>query len=276
MKWIIENQDRIAAEYKDLKPTMDLNGREFNVWAPILSICKVAFPDKFSELLKFAENTVKRGRDGTNENEGRVLMALHYLQQQDKLRSGGSKLKVPSYLVSNTEINSALFKLENERIHHNSIRSALDNLGLVGYHGHGEYYIKREVLNRKIQERVFMDEPYEKGDIGKNIVTMKTEDTAGKSQNNGEINYEDIPMLNRDTVHESEITIAYDILTENNPIELRSFVDQLEIRTHHSTKRCWGVFIYLKEVRYIEFPSEGWIRASHRFKTYISMDLNKK
>ena len=84
------------------------------------------------------------------------------------------------------------------------------------------------------------------------------------------MNYEDIPVLNNDSINEDEITESYNILTEKGSIALVSFVDKLEFRTNCSTSRSWGVFRYLKDKGYVDFKSEGWIQATNKFRNLIT------
>ena len=53
MKWCITNQNTVLEKYKAINPNEQLNGREFNVWLPVLAIVKVAFSQKYEEVLKF-------------------------------------------------------------------------------------------------------------------------------------------------------------------------------------------------------------------------------
>ncbi len=160
MLWIIKNQSDILGEYKSIQPNKQLNGREFNVWLPILAIAKIAFPEEYEELLKFAGENVSKLRSTTYEKENRVLIALYDLYEENKLMDGGSKLssKNPSYMVNNKEIRETLEFIEGDGMHHNAIKSALDNLKLCGYYASGKYYIKQEKLIEKFKERGFIKE----------------------------------------------------------------------------------------------------------------------
>jgi len=154
--WTVSNQDAILSAYQEIEPTDKLNGREFNVWLPVLAVCKIAFPDKYDELLFFAEETVSSGRSDTYEKENRVLRALNSMHDQNTLKDGNKKLGEPSYKVTNKEIYQELVELENEGMHHNAIKSAMENLKLAGWSSAGQYFIKKAKLLELLEERGFI------------------------------------------------------------------------------------------------------------------------
>lgn len=156
IQWTISNQNAILREYKEIEPTDKLNGREFNVWLPILAVCKTAFPDKYDELLFFAEETISSNRSDTYEKENRVLRALNSMHGQNTLNDGNKKLGEPSYKVTNKEIYKELVELENEGMHHNAIKSAMENLKLAGWSSAGQYFIKKARLIELLEERGFI------------------------------------------------------------------------------------------------------------------------
>lgn len=158
MQWTVLSQNDVLRAYNDIEPTNKLNGREFNVWLPILAVCKIAFPDKYNELLSFAEETISKSRSNTYEKENRVLRALFSLHANESLKDGNNKLKDPSYKVTNKEIHQKLVEIENEGMHHNAIKSAMENLKLAGWSGGGQYFIKKTRLLELFDERGLYDE----------------------------------------------------------------------------------------------------------------------
>lgn len=155
VQWAVLNQNGVLGAYHEIEPTDQLNGREFNVWLPILAICKIAFPGRYDELLNYAEETISRGRSNTYEKENRVLRALNSMYAKDSLNDGNKKLEVPSYKVTNKEIYQELVELENEGMHHNAIKSAMENLKLAGWSSGGQYFIKQTRLLDLLKERGF-------------------------------------------------------------------------------------------------------------------------
>lgn len=126
------------------------------MWAPLLSIAKIAFPEQYEELYKFAETSVATKSSDNNEKETLVLRALHYLYNNGELEDGGNRVpRETSYRVSNKQIKGALNDLEFDELHHNAIKSALENLKLVGKHENG-YYIKKYKLLTLFKERGFI------------------------------------------------------------------------------------------------------------------------
>lgn len=156
MKWIPYHDKEILNIYKSIEPSCRLGGRDFQVWAPLLSIAKIAFPEQYEELYKFAETSVATKSSDNNEKETLVLRALHYLYNSGELEDGGNRVpRETSYRVSNKQIKGALNDLEFDELHHNAIKSALENLKLVGKHENG-YYIKKYKLLTLFKERGFI------------------------------------------------------------------------------------------------------------------------
>lgn len=153
MKWIPYHDSEILNVYNEIEPTFKLGGRDFQVWAPLLAIAKVAFPNRYEELFKFAETSVANKRSDNNEKEAVVLQALYLLYDAGKLQDGGNKVpRKESYEVSNRQIKDALKELELDELHHNVIKSALDNLKVVGRHDKC-YYLKKDKLIILFEER---------------------------------------------------------------------------------------------------------------------------
>ena len=155
LNWVLMNQDDVMSAYNQIEPTSKLNGREFNVWLPMISIASVAFPEKFDEILKFAEDTIAKNRSNFYEKETRVLTALFVLSKDSSLHDGGKKLDEPSFIVTNHEIKYTLQNIEGEGMHHNAIKSALENMKLISAYQPGAYYIKKSNLKKLLAERGF-------------------------------------------------------------------------------------------------------------------------
>lgn len=156
MEWIVHHDTKVLETYRSIEPTYKLGGRDFQVWAPILAIAKIAFPDRYNDLFKFAEKSVSNKLSDNTEKETVVLHALYYLYSDDKLQDGGNKVpRIESYKVTNKEIKEALNELEYDELHHNTIKSALENLKVLGRHERA-YYLKKDKLITLFKERGFI------------------------------------------------------------------------------------------------------------------------
>jgi len=133
--------------YKQLKPTKHLTGREFNFWCPILAIAKVIFPDKYDEILKYAEESTKSRLGERFEIEDIVLTALYNNLDIDSLSSD-------NYVVVTLK---ELREWTEHQLHHNTINSALSNLKLINKSRAGKIYLRAERLLELFKERGFID-----------------------------------------------------------------------------------------------------------------------
>lgn len=231
MNWVIMSQHQVMAASEEIKPTEKLSGREYIVWLPVLAICKVAFPDRYEELLRFAEKQVSISRSDVSEKEMRVLTALNYLLPE--LEDGGRKLKNPSYKVTNREIKEAHMTLEGYGIHHGTIKSALQNLMLIGKLDQGTYYIEKGKLRDKLLER--------------GLGTPSSEYEA-------ELLVED---LEKSTFHDTyEVLVDCDGVTDDN------FPDLLREKSGESLERCQAAYKQLKREGYIDLNPEGFPEPS--------------
>lgn len=157
MKWAITHDEEVYGVYKSLKPIRGLGGRYFMVWAPILSIAAVAFPDKYEDIKEYAIEAVKERISAANEKESIVLHALNYLHVNEKLKDGGNRVPgIETFHVTNREIQDACEELDYERLHHKTIQSSLQNLKLIKKQHEG-YYISKKRLEDLFKERGYTD-----------------------------------------------------------------------------------------------------------------------
>lgn len=182
LNWVLMNQDDVMVSYNSIEPTAKLSGREFNVWLPILSIASIAFPEKYERIVKYAEETITKNRTNIDEKENRVLTALYMLCKDNVLKSGGKKIKEDSYIVSNLQIKNKIYSIEGEKIHHNTIKSALENMKLSSYTQPGQYYISKNRLKKLFSERGLNEinlkdigEQNQKSEIMKNSFSILTD-----------------------------------------------------------------------------------------------------
>lgn len=194
LKWAISNQKDILSAYNEIDPDKLFSGREYNVWLPALAISKIAFPEIHDLIMKYAGKSIAKTRSDTYEKENRILNAIHYLYSDDKLVDGGKKLKkLPSFKISNSEIKKALSAIDDELMHHNTIKSALDNLKILGQASNGIYFIKKENLFLKFAERdlILKTEDFNKYIKPNNV--DKTSEISEKEFNNISKNFKLIP-----------------------------------------------------------------------------------
>jgi len=62
--------------YQDLKSSNELYGRQFNLWRPLLAVCKVLFPESYEELWNFAIETTKEKIEDRRDLEDVILRIL--------------------------------------------------------------------------------------------------------------------------------------------------------------------------------------------------------
>ncbi len=93
--------------------------------------------------------------------------------------------------------------------------------------------------------------------------------TGIKKSDDEDINFEDIPVLNPDSIEVEDINESYDILIESGSISINSFINKLEVRTGNNTKKCWGIYMFLKNCDWINSKSEGWIESNDNFSKAI-------
>lgn len=251
MNWVILNQKEVLQAYNKIEPSYILNGREFNVWLPVLAISKIAFPDKFNEILYFIEESITKNQSNCFENEMVVLTALDMFYPN--LEDGGKKLKKPSFKVTNRQIKSIL-ESNGEKMHHQSIKSALENLKLVGSHKSGTYYIEQEKLEERLQERGF---------------------TNVNSSNR---------ILSNEYMDDNALCTIYDLLLRYELNEAK-FSKHYAAISNESSEKCSKICNILLNEKYIEKSSEEKLEPSDKFrkkveqlmatKSNIQLKLNK-
>ncbi|CEL23995.1 bifunctional DNA primase/polymerase [Methanobacterium formicicum] len=241
IKWILINQQQIMVEYEEIKPTKDLNGREFNVWLAPMAICNVAFPDRSEEMLDFIGKAIFKNRDDLSEKETRVLTALAHMYQNKRLEDGGKKLRNPSYLVKNSEITNTLTELEGEGIHHGQIRSALDNLKMIGKREQGKYYIEKEKLIRKLYERGF-----------RQVFAVA------------------------EHVEEDVLSQTYIIITKHENLDKNSFIELLMEIIPLNEQKLQEIYNYLIFEGFIEVSPDGYLEPSDLLRETVEQIYAKE
>lgn len=204
MNWTIKNQKEVMNAYDEIEPSDILNGREFNVWLPVIAISKTAFPEKFEEIRQFIESSVAKNQSNYSEKEMKVLRALEILYPY--LEDGGRKLKNSSFKVTNKEIKYALKDI-GEDIAHQSIKSSLENLKLVGYHKSGTYYLEQKKLEDTLQKRGFNINVYNE---------VLSEEPIWIDEINAEVFCRIYSLLLEYTMDENEFTKQYAEISNEN------------------------------------------------------------
>lgn len=136
------NWKAILDAYNEIEPTDRLAGRYFLLWAPVLAICKVAYPDKYEDMVKYAENAIVGVEKKSYEVEIRVLSFL--ASRLEFLKKKGNSI----YL---RELSEPL------NLKWQSIFSGLRNLGIIKKDadtGHGKkYYLDIPRIEKLTKER---------------------------------------------------------------------------------------------------------------------------
>jgi len=153
--------EEVYKVYNELKPTKYLTGRDFQYWAPILAVAKVMVPDKYGEVLKFSEDYVRSKFEGQFEIEDIVLTTLYHnytglledVLQEDR--------KTISMKMKDLKEQTIQYSGTKGGLHHNTIYSALTNLGLLKQSRAGNIYLNAEVLFKLFEERGYKEEETE-------------------------------------------------------------------------------------------------------------------
>ncbi|MBZ2166653.1 bifunctional DNA primase/polymerase [Methanobacterium spitsbergense] len=261
-------QDEIIKAYENIGDIEGLEGRDYNKFLPILALSKVIDNnnnikyDLYDLMVSYAIEYRKKRKDELNDTEEILLKII--LEEK----------------IENTTYNklSELMTNEIENYNWQRAKSDLKKLQIIK-RIHKTKPVKIEINLEKATNRA--ESRGIKIELQKsnteNFPYLKVEDKTNKKPKYlKEPNYEDIPLLDNDSIKDNEITESYTILIENGSIALKSFVDKLEIKTDSSHLRCWGAFNYLKDKGYIDFKSEGWIQATNKFRDLQQeSDLNK-
>lgn len=132
----------IYLTYLAIDPTPRLAGRYFLLWAPLLAICKVAYPERYNELLTYAEESVVGVEKRSYEVEIRVLSLL--ATQKKRIEKDGNAILLK-------DITEPL-KLKWQPVY-----SALRNLGLIKADRDTQlgkkYYLHIDKLEQLAKER---------------------------------------------------------------------------------------------------------------------------
>ncbi|HJX23597.1 MAG TPA: hypothetical protein VJ574_04200, partial [Candidatus Bathyarchaeia archaeon] len=73
---------QVLAEYEALDQDEKLFGRRFDLWRPLLAICKVYYPDKYSELLDLAREDAENAEKGDIMSDVEDLLLSYFLRTE--------------------------------------------------------------------------------------------------------------------------------------------------------------------------------------------------
>ncbi len=252
-------QNKIIEAYENIGDIEGLEGRDYNKFLPILALSKVIDNDNNEKY---------------NLNNLMVSYAIEYRKNRKNELNDTEEILLKMILeekIKNTTFIE-LSEMMNNEIENYSWQTAKSNLKKlqITKRMHHTKPVKIEIdLESAIKRAKSRGIKIEQKSDTKNCATLKVEDKINKEPTYpNEINYEDIPILNQNSITTDEITTSYNILIENSSITLETFIDKLEIRTNNSHLNCWGIFNYLKDKGYVDFKSKGWIQASNKFLEY--------
>jgi hypothetical protein len=257
------HQKEIIKAYESIEDTEDiegLEGRDYNKFLPILALAKVIDDDNhfkyklYNNMVSFGVNYRKQRKEDLKDTE-EVLLKLIIQENIELTTYSDLSVKMVDNGIENYTWQTA--------------KSDLTKLHIIQRRYEKQNPIKIEInlenARKRAKSRGINLEENNMNSKNEIPVLKVKDDTNQELEPSQEINYEDIPLLNDDSIKKNEVLESYNILTENVSIALRSFVDKLEIRTDSSCLRCFGVLNYLKEMNYVGFKSEGWIQATNEF-----------
>lgn len=150
--WTLKKYKEILKNYTEIEPQKKLTGRDFSLWLPILSICKVAYPTKYEELLKYAEDHSHEKHEENIENEDILIEGLYQMYLSEKLQEVSDK--------NNELVRVSLKSMSKETdLHWRSVQACIKNLRLQYKKqtlSEGQiYYLKKTRLKELFENRGF-------------------------------------------------------------------------------------------------------------------------
>jgi len=264
-------QEKIVKAYENIEEIEGLEGRDYNKFLPILALSKVIDKDnknKYNLYDNMVNHAIKYRKNRKEDLKDTEELLLKLILDE--------KVECTTY----SDLANLMENDGNENYTWQRAKSDLSKLHVIERTHRNKKPIKIKIslekaIKRAISRGIKIEKQKSKT---KDYPTFKVLDETNKEpKSQNEMNYEDIPLLNKDTVTKDEITGSYNILTENRSVALESFIDKLEIRTDSSHLRCFGVFNYLKDSNYIDFKPEGWIQATNKFRELKQKtDLNNQ
>lgn len=251
-------QDKIIKQYENIGEIEGLEGRDYNKFLPILALAKVIDEDNknkynlYDNIVSYAIKYRKTRKEDLKDTE-EVL--LKFIIEENIIHTNYSDLSI---LIAKEGIENYTWQ---------RAKSDLNKLHIIERTHREKRPIEIEInLEKAIKRAESRGIKIESRNQEKDYPTLKVEDETNIELKSNEVNYEDIPLLNKDSIKDNEIIESYNILLENNSVTLDSFLNKLEMTTDNSHLRCLGVFNYLKNNEYIDFNSERSIHATYKLK----------
>jgi hypothetical protein len=140
IKFALTHWEEIKKEYERLEPDDKLYGRDFLLFAPLLAVCKVIFPDRFKEMTEYAERASAEKVGEAWESENQILSCL--LSRADEVGSFTYLAKVRDWL---------------EWESWQSVYSAFRNLGIIKKSADSKkgkrYYLDWDKIKKQAEAR---------------------------------------------------------------------------------------------------------------------------
>jgi len=118
----ISNWRLVLAAYEGLQQDERLFGRRFDLWRPLIAVCKVYYPDRYSDLLSLAYEDAEKAEKGDLTSDVEDLLLAYFL---------GFEVDSQMFLLKDlTEHTQKQLGTRVVRSYH-IVASALKNLGVI-------------------------------------------------------------------------------------------------------------------------------------------------
>jgi len=118
----ISNWRLVLSAYEGLQQDERLFGRRFDLWRPLLAVCKVYYPDRYSDLLSLAYEDAEKAEKGDLTSDVEDLLLAYFLV-----------FEVDSQMFLLKDLTEHAQKQMGTRVvrSYHIVASALKNLGLI-------------------------------------------------------------------------------------------------------------------------------------------------
>ena len=149
--WCLWNYKEIIRVYKENKEEMVeyVFGRYSDLWRPLLSIIKVAFPEAYPGVLEYARKDCEHRIEMKEGKEVSILKII-----KDLIDDGKTGRTKEYYKIRVSDINDELKEMGVPILRGNAFISMLENMKISYSKGHrtGEWRISKEDLKNKFME----------------------------------------------------------------------------------------------------------------------------
>jgi len=158
--WALWNYKEVMRVYKEDKGEMGeyVYGRYGDLWRPLLSIVKVAFPEKYKEILEYAKMDCDNRIEMKQGKEDTILKIIYDLIEDRRVVHDKNY-----YLIEVKEINDRLKDLGMSSLRGRTFPTILENLKITHTKGYktGEWRILKEDLKKRFMEVLGEDDEIE-------------------------------------------------------------------------------------------------------------------